>query len=74
MNQSSIVEQLVADPIANYPAATVACFDPTAGELPRRRLDEDRTVAIWGNCLRLGCRPCSLRHLPATAIARLGSV
>src|SRR5438105_3963960 len=45
MNQASIIEQLLADPIANYPAATVACFDPTTGELPRRRLDAERTVA-----------------------------
>src|SRR5262249_22046250 len=37
---------LIADPIANYPAATVACFDPTTGELPRRKLDEARTVAF----------------------------
>src|SRR5437868_4244125 len=39
------VDQLLADPIANYPAATVACFDPTTGDLPRRMLDESRTVA-----------------------------
>ena len=41
-----IVDQLLADPIANYPAATVACFDPTTGGLPRRSLDEERTVAF----------------------------
>jgi dihydrodipicolinate synthase/N-acetylneuraminate lyase len=40
-----LVAQLLADPIANYPSATVACFDPTTGELPRRRLDDARTVA-----------------------------
>lgn len=45
MEVASFVHQLLADPIANYPAATVACFDPTTGELPRRRLDEARTVA-----------------------------
>lgn len=39
------IEQLLADPIAHYPAATVACFDPTEGELPRRDLDIDRTMA-----------------------------
>jgi hypothetical protein len=37
---------LLSDPITNYPAATVACFDPTTGELPRRGLDEERTVAF----------------------------
>lgn len=42
----SIVHTLVADPLANYPAATVACFDPTTGDLPRRRLAEARTVAF----------------------------
>lgn len=36
------IDQLLADPIANYPLATVACFDPTMGELPRRRLDRAR--------------------------------
>jgi dihydrodipicolinate synthase/N-acetylneuraminate lyase len=38
-------EKLIRDPIENYPAATVACFDPTLGELPRRELDGARTVA-----------------------------
>lgn len=37
-------ETILADPIANYPTATVACFDPTAGDLPRRHLDDDRNV------------------------------
>src|SRR5690348_10041234 len=41
----SLVELLIADPIAHYPAAAVACFDPTKGELPRRALDEERTIA-----------------------------
>jgi NTP pyrophosphatase (non-canonical NTP hydrolase)/dihydrodipicolinate synthase/N-acetylneuraminate lyase len=35
---------LIADPIGNYPAATVACFDATHGELPRRRLDDATNV------------------------------
>lgn len=39
-----IVLKLLADPIANYPQATVACFDPTMGSLPRRRIDEERTI------------------------------
>ena len=38
------IAELVDDPIGRYPAATVACFDPTRGELPRRVLDEHRTV------------------------------
>ena len=31
-------DKIVADLIANYPPATVACFDATMGELPRRSL------------------------------------
>jgi dihydrodipicolinate synthase/N-acetylneuraminate lyase len=34
--------ELFADPIGSYPAATVACFDPTTGDLPRRKLDVPR--------------------------------
>lgn len=34
---------LIADPLTRYPSATVACFDPTRGGLPRRDLDEART-------------------------------
>ncbi len=37
-------EEIVRDPISAFPSATVACFDPTCGELPRRSLDETRTV------------------------------
>src|SRR5687767_9320765 len=37
-------EEMVRDPIAVVPSATVACFDPTCGDLPRRCLDEARTV------------------------------
>jgi len=36
--------QLIDDPIGCYPRSTVACFDPTSGELPRRRLNEPLTV------------------------------
>jgi dihydrodipicolinate synthase/N-acetylneuraminate lyase len=43
---SASADRLVADPIGNYPRATVACFDPTCGDLPRRRLDENRTIAF----------------------------
>src|SRR5688500_3301756 len=35
---------LERDPIAVFPSATVACFDPTCGDLPRRSLDETRTI------------------------------
>lgn len=36
------IDQLLSDPLSHYPLATVACFDPTTGELPRRRLDHAR--------------------------------
>lgn len=35
----TISDALVGDPIQHYPDATVACFDATRGELPRRNLD-----------------------------------
>ncbi|MCG7201208.1 hypothetical protein MD273_15850 [Marinobacter pelagius] len=35
--------ELIDDPIGCYPPATVACFDPTRGALPRRQLDETQT-------------------------------
>lgn len=38
-----LVTRLLRDPIAEYPSATVACFDPTTGELPRRKLDHGLT-------------------------------
>jgi len=37
--------ELITEPHSRFPRATVACFDPTCGELPRRRLDPERTVA-----------------------------
>jgi len=46
MTATALVARLLADPVASYPSATVACFDPTTGELPRRRLDAGRTVAF----------------------------
>lgn len=46
MAKTVVIERLLADPIANYPMATVACFDPTTGNLPRRALDAERTVAL----------------------------
>jgi dihydrodipicolinate synthase/N-acetylneuraminate lyase len=45
ISPSPLVKQLLADPIGKYPAATVACFDPTTRELPRRTLDVERTLA-----------------------------
>lgn len=41
---SDLVQKLLRDPIEYYPQATVACFDPTCGDLPRRKLDESRLV------------------------------
>ena len=46
MSAHEIIETIVRDPIGSYPRATVACFDPTTGDLPRRRLDERRTIAF----------------------------
>jgi dihydrodipicolinate synthase/N-acetylneuraminate lyase len=40
---NDVVRRLLDDPIAHYPQATVACFDPTTGALPRRALDVERT-------------------------------
>ncbi len=45
MTKATTVDDLIREPIENYPAATVACFDPTKDELPRRALDEPRTIA-----------------------------
>lgn len=36
--------ELIEDPVGRFPRATVACFDPTRGDLPRRDLDEARTA------------------------------
>lgn len=36
--------KIIENPIENYPSATVACFDPTSGELPRRQLDPQLTI------------------------------
>lgn len=41
---SDLVQKILRDPIEYYPQATVACFDPTYGDLPRRQLDESRLV------------------------------
>ena len=51
---SSLVDALLRDPIAAYPGATVACFDPTCGELPRRKLDEVRTIRFLEALARAG--------------------
>ncbi len=42
---NDLAQKILSNPIENYPAATVACFDPTCGDLPRRKLDEDRLVS-----------------------------
>src|SRR5687768_3522619 len=49
-----LIQKLLADPIANYPSATVACFDPTEGELPRRELDAQRTIAYLERLATVG--------------------
>lgn len=46
MSDAEIIDAIARDPIAAYPRATVACFDPTTGELPRRKLDESKTIAF----------------------------
>ena len=47
-------EALVRDPIGQYPSATVACFDATCGDLPRRQLDADRNTRFLEKLARLG--------------------
>lgn len=42
---NDLAQKILENPIDNYPAATVACFDPTCGDLPRRKLDEKRLVS-----------------------------
>ena len=46
--------ELIEDPIGHYPDATVACFDPTRGNLPRRQLDEVRTIALLERLAAVG--------------------
>ena len=46
--------ELLRDPIGRYPSATVACFDATAGELPRRRLDEPRNIQFLERLAAVG--------------------
>jgi len=45
---SDIRTRILSDPILHYPSATVACFDPTTGNLPRRQLDDARLLAYLG--------------------------
>src|SRR5687767_15811823 len=54
MDATSVIKKLLADPIGNYPAATVACFDPSIGDLPRRALDEERTIAYLERLITAG--------------------
>jgi dihydrodipicolinate synthase/N-acetylneuraminate lyase len=42
---TELIQRIFRSPIDHYPEATVACFDPTSGALPRRTLDEERTIA-----------------------------
>lgn len=49
-----VTASLIEDPVGNYPLATVACFDPTTGDLPRRQLDKERTVAFLERLARAG--------------------
>src|SRR6478736_582577 len=39
-----LISRILENPVDSFPEATVACFDPTTGNLPRRTLDEERTV------------------------------
>ena len=38
------VAKILANPIENYPRDTVAAFDPTKGNLPRRKMDEAKMI------------------------------
>ncbi|MFW5759740.1 MAG: hypothetical protein ACOCXH_02025 [Cyclobacteriaceae bacterium] len=40
---NSIIKSIINHPVENVPAWTVALFDPTTGDLPRRELDEQKT-------------------------------
>jgi dihydrodipicolinate synthase/N-acetylneuraminate lyase len=51
---SVTVDALLADALSNYPAATVACFDPTTGQLPRRKLDRQRNAQMLERLSRAG--------------------
>ncbi|MCC9607158.1 hypothetical protein LOC68_14240 [Blastopirellula sp. JC732] len=51
---TKFIDSLIANPIGAYPAATVACFDPTRGDLPRRQLDPERLVAYLENLSHAG--------------------
>jgi dihydrodipicolinate synthase/N-acetylneuraminate lyase len=48
------IDQLLSDPLTHYPLATVACYDPTTGELPRRRLDHVRLTQFLGKLADAG--------------------
>lgn len=52
---------IIDDPVGRYPSATIACFDPTRGDLPRRELDENRTIEMLERYAAL--------NLPAVLIA-----
>lgn len=44
MSRAAVIQEILENPRVAYPQATVACFDPTCGELPRRQLDHERLV------------------------------
>lgn len=50
----SLIERLIADPIVHFPSATVACFDPTTGDLPRRQLDEAKLTRFLRSLAEAG--------------------
>ncbi|WP_425618723.1 dihydrodipicolinate synthase family protein [Anatilimnocola sp. NA78] len=63
---SATAQRVIEDPIANYPFSTVACFDPTMGDLPRRRLNPSLTTTF----LHL----LSLPHETTACTAEAGAV
>lgn len=40
---NSIIKSIINHPVENVPSWTVALFDPTSGDLPRRQLDEQKS-------------------------------
>ena len=51
-------DDLLRDPIGNYPAATVACFDATSGELPRGSWMKRGTRGFWNGSRNWARRRC----------------
>lgn len=63
---SLIVQDLIRDPIGNYPFSTVACFDPMTGDLPRRRLNHLLTTEFLYSL--------TLPHKTESGTAEVGAV